>query len=120
MRSRYFRGIAVGSVITIVLLYLPFSGLLGRFFLPGLLGILFALSLAIPGALVAGLSAHGGRQGALAGAVTGLLGYLVLVLTVAQLRGGPLFPIEFVLLNGLFLTLVALTVGGIVGYLRRP
>ena len=110
-------GIAVGSILTAAFLYLPFSGLLGMFWLPGLLGILFSFSLVVPGAILAGLIVH--ERTALAGAATGLLGYLILLVAVPMLRPSPFFPIQMVALNGLMYGGVSMAVGWFAGAVRR-
>lgn len=109
-RTEYFKGIVAGSGISTILLYLTFSGLFDRAFLPGL----YEWSIPIPGALVAGQFAHDGRKGALAGIVTGLLSYLISMIIIS-----PLIPTRLVLLRGTILVGVALGVGGIAGYMHE-
>ncbi len=119
MRKNYLLGMAVGSVITAIVLYLPFSGLFGQFFISGLLGILVVLALVVPGAVVAGLIARGWRRGANAGAVTALVGYLVSLITVPELRPGPNQSIVIVVIVAAILIIVAYVAGGLAGKIRN-
>ncbi len=119
MKRNYLLGMVVGSVITAIVLYLPFSGLFGQFFIPGLLGILVVLALVVPGAVVAGLIARGWRRGANAGAVTALVGYLVLLIAVPMFRPGPYQSIVIVVVTAVILIIVASVFGGIAGKIRK-
>ena len=127
MRHAYLLGVAIGSIITAILVYLPLSGLFDKNVLaslfPGLLGVLFFSSLEIPGASVAGVLARGGLRGALAGAITGIIGYLVLLFPVIRDYSGPThsmpLPIGLFISYALGLIAFALVVGGIAGYLRE-
>ncbi len=117
-KTTYLMGMVVGSVITAIVFYLPFSGLFGQFFIPGLLGILVVFALAVPGAVAAGLIARGGRRGASAGAVTALVGYLVLLIAVPMFRPGPYQSIAMVVIVAALLVVAASVVGGVAGKMR--
>ena len=119
MKRNYLLGMAVGSVITAIVLYLPFSGLFGQFFIQGLQGILVALALVVPGAVAAGLIARGWRRGANAGALTALVGYLVLLIAVPMLRPGPYQSIVINVVTAAILIIVASVAGGLAGKIRK-
>jgi len=119
MIKNYLLGMVVGSVITAIVLYLPLAGLFGQFFIPGLLGILVVFALAVPGAVVAGLIVRGWRRGSNAGAVTALVGYLVLLIAIPELRPGPYQSFLINVGTAALLMIVAYVAGGLAGKIRK-
>ena len=107
-------GVAFGSGITALLLFLPSTGLMP--FPMGSLAPVVGLLLVVPGALVAGLFAHSSGRGALNGVMTALPPYLAFVTYgLLMVRA----PIELVVFYGLLVVGVALLAGSAVGAYQK-
>ncbi|MFQ5911112.1 MAG: hypothetical protein ACE5IJ_10400 [Thermoplasmata archaeon] len=114
IRMSQMLGVAFGSGITALLLFLPSTGLMP--FPMGSLAPVLGLILVVPGVLVAGLFAHSSRRGALSGVMTLPAPYLAFVAYgLVMIR----VPIELVVFYGLLLVGVALLSGSATGAYRK-